>query len=162
MEKDLTLDDLKNVARKLGFHVSEIKPKGPVHMLFLEQFSKIYLHNKDGHHEDISNDHKFEKFVIEYYTMIFKDIKEFENNLLPRYDDYVSGKYNTKQPIFSFYTLHKDSDGYRVRFSCLDQYFGEMKEISKERAKEILSKRESSKYKVSFEFYEDLKVVYDL
>lgn len=64
MSKDLTLNDLKNIIRKYGFYVSEIEPMGPVHVLFLEQFKKIYLSYKDGTTKDVSEDHKFEKYII--------------------------------------------------------------------------------------------------
>ena len=162
MSEDLSLEDFKNVVKKFGFSVSEIEPKGPVHMLFLEQFDKILSFSKDGPDEDITYKHKFEKYIIEYRTMIVKDIEEFENNIKLIYEDLLYDKGDTKTPICSFYTLNKVDNVYRIRLAWLDYFYGNMKEISKDRAKEILSKRESSKYEVSFEFYEDLKIVYDL
>lgn len=91
--------------------------------------------------------------------MTFGDVEEFENNIKEMNQDLLSGKENMKIPIFSFYSLNKEENIYRVRLAWLSNYFGELREITRERAKEILNTRREN---VSVEFYQDLKCVYNL
>jgi len=149
MEKDLTLDDLKNAIEEMGYYVSEIRPKGPCWVIF----GKVFYEGKL----------RFEKTAIECRTHKVKNIDQFKFDIITDYKDIWEE--NNINPIFSLYTLEKIQDEqsgeslYAVRYAITDHLYKGAKEITIEEAKEILKTRRDD---VSMEFYQDLKNIYEL
>jgi len=147
MLDNLTLDDIKNIIKEEGGYVSPITPPGPVTVIFTKCITPIYSGN------NIIKE-QYDKYSIEYQTMVFDDLEEFRKNAKKIIES------STKKTIFSLYTFIRKSDlEYMLRLGWLNNYYGEQVEVSVEEAKEIIKNPPKD---VSYEYVQDLKNIYCL